>query len=290
MPAFTIEDVVRGTQGALVGGDLGVLVSGVSIDSRSLAVGEAFFAIHGHRLDGHAFLRDAVGRGAACLVVDALSDDLPPGVPVVLVDETTRALGRLARWHRARFAVPVAAVTGSNGKTTTKEMMASTLGALGPVLKPESSFNNQWGLPLTLLRLGPAHRAVTLEFGANLPGEIAALAEISRPTVGVVTMVAASHTEFLGSLDMIAAEKGALVAAIPADGAVVLNADDARVLGMRARSQARVLTVSAAGGPADLRLAGPPQETETGLLLTLDLQGLRRVARLAFAGRHNAAN
>ena len=186
MPAFTVEDVVRGTQGALVGGDLGVTVTGVSIDTRTLGIGEAFFAIQGLHLDGHAFLRDAAARGAACVVVHSLPDDLPPSVPAVLVDDTTRALGRLASYHRARFTLPVAAVTGSNGKTTTKEMMAAVLGALGPVLKPESSFNNQWGLPLTLLRLAPEHRAVALELGANSPGEIAALAEISRPSIGVV--------------------------------------------------------------------------------------------------------
>src|SRR5215468_6912228 len=131
MPAFTVEDIVRGTQGALLGGDLGVAVTGVSIDSRTLGVGESFVAIRGERLDGHAFLREAVGRGAACLVVHAVPDDLPAGVPIVLVDDTTRALGRIGAWHRARFAIPVAAVTGSNGKTTTKELMAAVLGTFG---------------------------------------------------------------------------------------------------------------------------------------------------------------
>src|SRR5262249_15550044 len=160
----------------------------------------AFFAIRGHRLDGHGYLQDAAARGASCLVVHTVPDGLPSSVATVLVDETTRALGRFAAFHRARFTVPVAAVTGSNGKTTTKEMMAAVLGTLGPVLKPESSFNNQWGLPLTLLRLGPGHRAVALEIGANQPGEIAMLAAISRPTVGVVTVVSSAHTEFFGSL------------------------------------------------------------------------------------------
>ncbi len=109
MPAFTIEDIVRGTRGALLGGDLGIAVAGISIDSRSLGVGEVFFAVRGERQDGHGFLRDAVGRGAACLVIHAVPDDLPPGAPVVLVDETTKALGRLGAWHRQRFTIPVAA-------------------------------------------------------------------------------------------------------------------------------------------------------------------------------------
>jgi UDP-N-acetylmuramoyl-tripeptide--D-alanyl-D-alanine ligase len=286
---LTVEDVVRGTRGALVGGDLGVALAGVSIDSRSLRVGEAFFAIRGPRRDGHEFLREAAGRGAACLVVHALPDELPPAVAVVLVDETTAALGRLAAHHRARFTLPVAAVTGSNGKTTTKELMAAVLGSLGPVLRPEGSFNNQWGLPLTLLRLGPEHRALALELGANQPGEIAALAAIARPTVGVVTTVAAAHTEFFGSLDGVQEEKSALVRAIPAEGAVVLNADDPRVAAMARLSRARVLTFGA-GETADVRAVGPAEATAEGLRLTLEVRGARRTARLAFAGLHNVTN
>ena len=289
MPALTVEDVVRGTQGALVGGDLGVPVNGVSIDSRTLGIGDAFFAIHGHHLDGHAFLRDAAARGASCLIVHDLPDELPPSVSAVLVDDTTRALGRLATYHRARFTVPVVAITGSNGKTTTKEMTAAILETLGPVLKPESNFNNQWGLPLTLLKLGPEHRAVVVELGANTPGEIAALAEISRPTVGVVTMVASAHTEFFGSLDGVAAEKSALVRAIPREGAVVLNADDAKVIAMRALSRARVLTFSRQPG-ADVSAVGPAEETPEGVRVTLETGGGRRTVTLRFAGRHNIVN
>jgi UDP-N-acetylmuramoyl-tripeptide--D-alanyl-D-alanine ligase len=285
----TVEDIVRGTQGALVGGDLGVPVAGVSIDSRTLNVGEVFFAIHGRRLDGHRFLVDAADRGASCLVVDQLPDDLPASVSAVLVDDTTRALGRLGASHRARFTLPVAAVTGSNGKTTTKEMMAAVLGALGPVLKPESSFNNQWGLPLTLLRLGPEHRAVALELGANQPGEIAALAAISRPSVGVVTVVSAAHTEFFGSLDGVQTEKSALVQAIPPEGAVVLNADDPRVLAMRDVARGRVLTFSARG-PADVRSAGTVEESPEGIRFTLEIAGARQPIRTRFAGRHNVVN
>jgi UDP-N-acetylmuramoyl-tripeptide--D-alanyl-D-alanine ligase len=288
VPAFTVADVVRGTKGALVGGDLGVSVSGVSIDTRSLRVGEVFFAIRGHNTDGHAYLKDAAARGAACVVVHALSDDLPPTVAAVLVDDTTRALGRLAAHHRARFDVPVAAVTGSNGKTTTKEMMASVLGALGPVLKPESSFNNQWGLPLTLLKLGPEHRAVALELGANQPGEIAALAAISRPTVGAVTVVASAHTEFFGSLDGVQEEKSALVRAIGPEGTVVLNADDPRVLAMRGAARAPVLTYSARE-PADVR-ALSTVVGETGIGFTLEVGGRRRAVATRFAGRHNVTN
>ncbi len=250
MPAFTVEEIVRGTRGALIGGDLGIAVSGVSIDSRTLNVGEAFFAIRGDRLDGHAFLRDAVGRGAGCLVVDTVPDELPAGVPLVLVEDATVALGRLGAWHRARFTIPVASVTGSNGKTTTKELM---------------------------------------ELGTNRLGEIAALAAIACPTIAAVTTVSSAHTEFLGSLESIQEEKSALVRAIPADGAVVLNADDPRVLAMSAFSRARVWTYSARG-PADIRSAGAVDEGPEGVGFVLETPDGRQPVRLRFAGRHNVTN
>lgn len=289
MSLLTVQELVRATHGALIGGDLGVPVTGVSVDSRSLAVGEAFFAIRGNRLDGHAYVRDAAARGASCLVVHALPDEIPLDVPLILVDDTTRALGRLAAFHRGRSSLPIVAITGSNGKTTTKEMIAAILAGLGPVLKAEGSFNNQWGLPLTLLRLTPEHRAVALELGASRRGDIATLVEISRPTVGVVTTVSSAHTEFLESLEVIQAEKSTLVQAIPPEGAVVLNADDGRVMAMAALSRAPVLTFSMRGG-ADVSAVGAPDETTGGLVVTLEIGGARYPARLRFAGRHNVTN
>jgi UDP-N-acetylmuramoyl-tripeptide--D-alanyl-D-alanine ligase len=289
MMAGTVQDVVRATQGALVVGDLSVPVTGVAIDSRTIAVGDAFFAIRGHRLDGHAFVADAAGRGAACLVVHSLPDPVPAGVPLVLVEDTTRALGRLGAAWRARFSVPVVAVTGSNGKTTTKEMTAAVLAARWRVLKPESSFNNQWGLPLTLLRLGPEHEALVVEVGTNQRGEIAYLARLAAPTVGVVTTVAAVHTEFLGSLAGVREEKAGLVRALGADGCAVLNADDPRVAGMAADTAARVVTFGRAPGAA-VHAVGEPTDGPDGLRFTLEIAGERADVQLAFAGRHNLTN
>jgi UDP-N-acetylmuramoyl-tripeptide--D-alanyl-D-alanine ligase len=286
---FTVQDIVRATQGALVAGDLGIPVTGVSIDSRSLGVGEAFFAIKGHRLDGHAFLAEAAARGAACMVVHALPDDVPANVPLVLVEDTTHALGRFAAWHRSRFAIPIVAVTGSNGKTTTKELAAGVLATRGPVLKPERSFNNQWGLPLTLLQLGPEHQAAMLEIGSNAPGEVAALAALAAPTVGIVTTVAAVHTEFLGSLDGVREEKAGLVRALTADGVAVLNADDPRVAGMARDTRARVVTYGRAG-TAHVRAVGEPVDDERGLTFTLETGGQRQDVTLGLAGRHNVTN
>jgi UDP-N-acetylmuramoyl-tripeptide--D-alanyl-D-alanine ligase len=286
---FTVQEIVRATQGALVVGDLGVPVTGVSIDSRTLGVGEAFFAIVGHRLDGHEFIADAASRGAACVVAQTVPDHVPSGVPLVLVEDTTRALGRLAAAHRAKFSLPVAAITGSNGKTTTKEMTAAVLGARGKVLKPENSFNNQWGVPLTLLRLAPEHQTVVVELGCNQPGEIAYLATLVAPTVGAVTTVAEAHTEFLGSLDGVREEKAALVRAIRDDGAVALNADDPRVAGMARDTSARVITYGLAASAA-VRVSGDIVEDARGLTFTLEAMGHRERVSIGFAGRHNITN
>jgi UDP-N-acetylmuramoyl-tripeptide--D-alanyl-D-alanine ligase len=288
-PTFTVQDIVRASQGALVAGDLGIPVTGVSIDSRSLAVGEAFFAIQGHRLDGHAFLAEAAARGAACLVVHALPDDVPANVPLVLVEETTQALGKLGAWHRARFSIPVVAVTGSNGKTTTKELAAGVLGTRWNVLRPEKSFNNQWGLPLTLLQLGPEHQAAVLEIGTNARGEIAALSALAAPTVAIVTTVAAVHVEFLGSLDGVREEKAGLVRALPPDGVAVLNADDPRVAGMARETRARVVTYGRAA-TAHVRVIGDVVEDERGLAFTLEAGGERQPVVVGLAGRHNVTN
>jgi UDP-N-acetylmuramoyl-tripeptide--D-alanyl-D-alanine ligase len=287
--SFTVQDIVRATQGALVSGDLAVPVSGVSIDSRTLGLGDAFFAIRGHRLDGHDFLADATGRGAACLVVHGLPPDVPEGLPLVMVEDTTKALGRFAAWHRGRFTIPVVAVTGSNGKTTTKEMIAAVLARRWRTHRPEKSFNNQWGLPLTLLALTPEHEALVVEIGANQPGEIATLAALARPTVAVVTTVAAVHTEYFGSLDGVREEKAALVRAVGADGHAVLNADDPRVAGMARDAAARVVTYGR-GRSAKVRAVGDVAEDADTLTFTLEVGRDRRAVTLRFAGRHNVGN
>jgi UDP-N-acetylmuramoyl-tripeptide--D-alanyl-D-alanine ligase len=284
-----VQDIVAATGGALVAGDLGVPVTGVSIDSRTLAVGEAFFAIAGHGGDGHQHVGDAAGRGASCLVVHALPDDPPPTVPLVLVDDTTEALGRFAARHRARFAIPLVAITGSNGKTTTKELTAAVLATRWNVLKSPASFNNQWGLPLTLLRLTPEHEVAVVEIGTNQRGEIAALSALAAPTVGVVTIVVAQHTEFLGSLEGVREEKAALVRALPAAGTAVLNADDPNVLGMAVETRARVLTFGSAPR-ASVHLASAVVDDGAAVRFSI-AHGAERVSvRLALAGRHNALN
>jgi UDP-N-acetylmuramoyl-tripeptide--D-alanyl-D-alanine ligase len=284
-----VQDIVAASRGALVTGDLGMPVAGVSIDSRTLEVGDAFFAIRGHQHDGHDHVADAAERGASCLVVHSLPDDPPAGAALVLVEDTTHALGRLAARHRARFDIPLVAVTGSNGKTTTKELLASVMATRLVTLKSPASFNNQWGVPITLLGLGPEHEAAVVEIGTNQPGEIEALAAIAAPTVGVVTIVTAQHTEFLGSLDGVREEKAALVRALPASGTAVLNADDPLVLGMAGDTRATVVTFGRSP-TATVHLASDVLEDADSLRFTIEYAGARAAVSLAFAGRHNATN
>jgi len=241
--AFCVGDAVRWTEGTLVGGDEAAILSGVSIDSRTIERGELFHAIAGPSHDGHDFLEKALERGAAALIVErgrALPDTL--GVSVIAVEDTTRALGALAAGHRSDFHGPVVAITGSNGKTTTKEMCAAILSVSAPCHRTPGNLNNQYGLPLTLLGRSDADRTLVVELGMNHRGEIAQLVEIAKPTVGVITNVGTAHIEFLGSREEIAREKGDLVAHLPAEGTAVLNADDPLVLAQRQRTNARVIS------------------------------------------------
>lgn len=290
MPRLTIAELVRGTQGALVGGRLEAVVSGVSIDSRTCVAGDVFFAIRGPRQDGHAFVGHARARGAGAAVVTHLPPELalPPDFPVVVVEDTTSALQRLGAFHRRRQALPVVAVTGSNGKTTTKELAAAVLARRLRVLKAAGSLNNQWGVPLTLLGIEPHHQAVVLELGMNAFGEIAALAQIAQPTVGVVTVIAPAHLEGVGSLEGVQKAKGELVEAIAPDGVVILNQDDPLVAALATRARARVVTYGRAA-TADVRL-GDVTPVGDGLLFSLSAGGGSAPVRLPLCGRHNAWN
>jgi len=244
---FSIGDALRWTEGTLLGGDEAVTVAGVSIDSRTIERGALFHAIAGPSHDGHDHLEAAVDRGAAALIVER-GRTLPAAfaVPVIAVEDTTRALGSLAAGHRSGFHGPVVAITGSNGKTTTKEMCAAILSVSAPCHRTPGNLNNQYGLPLTLLGRSEADRSLVVELGMNHRGEIAQLLEIAKPTVGVITNVGTAHIEFLGSREEIALEKGDLVAHLPADGTAVLNADDPLVIAQRSRTSARVISFGTA--------------------------------------------
>jgi UDP-N-acetylmuramoyl-tripeptide--D-alanyl-D-alanine ligase len=241
------------TGGRLVRGSRDSAFTGVSTDTRGDLAGKLFVALIGATHDAHAFLAQALAGGAAGLLVSR-PEAVPAGAEaaVIAVADTTAALGALAAGHRASFAGPVVAITGSNGKTTTKEMCAAILSGLGPCLKNRGNLNNNIGLPLTLLERDASHRTLVVEIGMNHRGEIAPLAGIAKPTVGVITNVGTAHIEHLGSREAIALEKGDLVAALPETATAVLNADDPRALAQRARTRARVLGFGT-GSAADVR-------------------------------------
>jgi len=244
-PALTADDLRRLTGGRLLRRS-DRAIRGGAVDSRIVRLGQLFVALPGERTDGQRFLDDAVAAGAAGLLVsrapseaelDALGD-----VTVVVVPDALVGLGAVAAGWRARFDPLVVGVTGSIAKTSTKEAIATVLGSTLPTLRSEGNQNNEVGLPLTLLRLGPEHRAAVLEMGMYAGGEIADLARMARPEIGVVTAVHGVHLSRMGSIAAIEQAKGELVEALPSDGVAVLNADDQRVRRMAERTAARVLT------------------------------------------------
>jgi len=236
MTNWTVAQLLAATQGALVTGGLAVGgVSGISLDSRRLKPREAFVAIRGNRFDAHAFIPEAVARGTACLIVSQVPHPTPP-IPTVLVPDTVRALGAIAAFHRRRFQIPVIAVTGSCGKTTTKELIAHLLSPTSRVLKTQGTENNHIGLPLTLLKLSESDEVAVVELGSNHPGEIGYLAAITRPTIAVITNVGPAHLEFFGSLDEVRREKLSLLEALEPGGTAILSGDQLDVL-LQAKSR-----------------------------------------------------
>ena len=268
---FRVQDALLWTDGVLLSGDSEAVLSGVSIDSRTIETGELFVAIVGPDHDGHRFVKGAMERGAAGLLVEngrTQPEMLAAPIPVIGVGDSTVALGDLAAGHRSEFRGPVVAITGSNGKTTTKEMCAAILSAAGPCHRTPGNLNNQYGLPLTLLSRTERDRSLVVEFGMNHRGEIARLVDIAHPTVGVITNIGSAHIEHLGSREEIAIEKGDLVALLPEDGTAVLNADDPLVAAQRQRTRAGVISFGTSQD-ADVRGEGVAKLDAPGYALKL---------------------
>lgn len=293
MMNWTLARIAAVTQGRVLGGEQAAeqVVNGLTTDTRAISQGQLFVALAGGRFDAHDFLAAAVQAGAAGLLV---SDEqrLPAGVPAVLVADTRLALGQLAAAWRAQFTLPLIAVTGSNGKTTTKEMIASILETAypGAVLATRGNFNNDIGLPLTLLGLHAGHRAAVVEMGMNQPGEIAYLTQLARPTVALVNNAQRAHLQGMGDLAEIAREKGSIFTGLVPAGVAVFNADDAQSSVWQAQVDA--------AGQRPLRFAvNQPVEvrgtlTQQGLDFLLALQTPAGEAQLVLPvpGRHNAVN
>ncbi|MGH2418166.1 MAG: UDP-N-acetylmuramoyl-tripeptide--D-alanyl-D-alanine ligase, partial [Candidatus Limnocylindria bacterium] len=254
MPStIRIDELLAAVGGRLDGPTSVTLVDGASVDSRRITPGSIYVALRGERVDGHRFVVDALRAGAVAALVER-PVELPSGIDaaVIQVADPLVALQELAAWWRARHAVRVVGITGSTGKTVAKEITADVLSRTLATLRNEGNLNSETGLPMTLLRLRPEHEVAVLEMSMYTVGEIARLAEIARPEVGVVLAVHPTHLERAGSIEAIARAKAELPAALPSDGLAVLNADDARVAAMRAATRAEVRTFGLTPG-ADVR-------------------------------------
>ena len=289
---FTLDDVLAGTRGRLIAGNRNAAFRAVAIDSRRAGLGDLFVAFRGQEHDGHDFVLDALTRGAAGALVEHVLEGQPwgspawTGQPVILATSTLQGLQDLARYWRCRHDCIVVGVTGSVGKTTTKDVIAGLLAQHMPVLRTPANLNTDIGVPLTLMQLEPSHRAAVLEMGMNDLGEIRLLARLALPSIGVVTNIQPSHLERLGTMDRIAEAKSELVQELPAAGLAVLNADDERVRHMAGKGRADVvlygLAPEAAVAATDIESHGLG-----GIEFTVRYAQHQLRARMGLVGKHS---
>ena len=293
MPRFALDEIVQAT-GAAVSGGAETIFSDVTTDTRTIEKGALFIALKGERFNGEDFLQKAQEAGAAGVLVSSgcpaeKTDGL--SLAVLRVADTLKAYQQIAHAWRVKFSLPVVAITGSNGKTTTKDLTASVLGASFSVLRTEANFNNEIGLPKTLLGLRNEHKAAVVEIGMRGLGQIEALAPIAAPTVGVVTNVGETHIELLGSIENIAKAKSEMVEALGEGGTAVLNADDPRVLAMREKAKKGVSVVTFGENEnADVRGTEIVQDGMESRFTAIFPDGKKQSYRLPLPGRHNISN
>jgi UDP-N-acetylmuramoyl-tripeptide--D-alanyl-D-alanine ligase len=290
MIRFSLAEVAAAVSGTVSGSVPGAaeVTGGVTVDSRTVGPGDLFVALPGERVDGHDFLVAAAGAGA----VAAITTRPDPALPTVVVDDPVAALGRLATAVHARLAADglrTVGITGSSGKTSTKDLLGQVLAAGGLTVSPPGSYNNDIGLPLTVLSADEGTRFLVLEMGARGPGHIARLCRIAPPDVGVVLNVGSAHLGEFGSAEVIAQAKGELVEALPENGTAVLNADDPRVVGMAPRTRARVVTTGVREA-ADVRGTDVRLDELGRAHFTLCAAGEEHAVALQVVGEHQVAN
>jgi UDP-N-acetylmuramoyl-tripeptide--D-alanyl-D-alanine ligase len=291
MEPRTLENIAQVMEGELLNGSSAHSITRLCIDSRQVDTGDLFLALPGERYDGHAYLAEAARRGAAAVVAER--GKLPPGFnacPAIMVDNTRRALGRLGAACRRAFDLSVVAVGGSNGKTTTKELLASVLRQKMATLWSEASFNNDVGVPLTLLRLEPSHQAAVLEAGTNHPGELMPLLQMMSPRFGVVTNIGREHLEFFHDLVGVVREEGSIGECLPPDGVLFLNGDNPWSEILARRTRARVVLVGLDRG--NDCVARNVRVDENGASFWVDCRypALSGEYRIKLLGRHQVTN
>jgi len=282
-----VGEVYRAMGGRLQQGDENLTVTRVSTDTRQVLPGDLFFALRGDNFDAHNFVDQAVAGGAGALVVSR-DVQVPAQVPVIKVNDTLLGLQALAAYHRRQYNIPVVGITGSSGKTTTKDMIASVLASSWPVLKTKGNFNNEIGLPLTLLDLAEQHRAAVVEMAMRGPGEIHALCQIARPTCAVITNIGTAHLERLGSVANIAQAKGELLEHIPAEGFALLPGDSQLAREQARRCHGQVLFFGLEPG-LDI-YAQEVRREGAGNRFTVVMGDIRQEVYLPLPGQHNIQN
>jgi len=240
MAEFTVDEVCLATHGKMIGSLYGDRFTGICTDTRKVKPGDLFIPLIGENFDGHNFINTAIAGGATGVLTSRSDLITDQSTTVIFVADTLLALQELACFHRKRFDIPIVAITGSNGKTTTKDMTAAVLASRFEVLKTEANFNNEIGLPLTLLQLHDRHEVAVVEMGMRGKGQIRELANIALPTIAVITNVGETHMELLGSIEDIAIAKAELLESIPEDGLTILNADNPYVRSMKSQAKSRV--------------------------------------------------
>ena len=272
MPKFIFDDIVT--------------------DSRKITQGSLFVALKGEKFNGEDFAKEAITKGAAGVIVskDCPEDKLPDSGLVLKVEDTLAAYQSFARVWREKFNIPLVAITGSNGKTTTKDLTAAALSGLGDIQKTSGNFNNEIGVPLTLLGINENHKAAVVEIGMRGLGQIEALAKVVKPTIGIVTMVGETHIELLGSIENIARAKRELVEAIHDGGTVILNADDPNVIAMKSHVNSGVKIITfGIDNPADVK-AERITNFDTSTSFIVNYKGNNFEFEIPMLGKHNVSN
>lgn len=290
-PAFTAREILESTGGELIHGSGDARFSGVSIDSRKIGEGELFWAIKGEHHNGNDYLNDAFAKGATGVVSDngIIASSLPDDIVGIKVPASLEALQRLASYNRRKNPVPLVAITGSNGKTTTKEITASILGKQYEVLKNEGNLNNLIGVPLTLLKLHSDHEVAVVEMGMNRRGEIHTLTTMAKPDIGVITNIGEAHLEGLGHVDNIKRAKGELVEAMEGEHKVILNADDPAVMELAQFARGEIITFGF-DGRAHVRAEEAEVEWGKGTLFILEVEEKSIPVLLPIYGIHQLYN
>lgn len=287
METITVGQLLDAVHGTLLGGsqDMELTVSGVDTDSRDIHPGSLFIPLVGERFDGHAYITSALEAGAAGCLTARVRTDYREDKFYIQVGNTERALRDLAAWYKSRFDIPFVAVTGSVGKTTAKDMIAAVLGTRFRVLKTEGNFNNNIGLPLTILRLDRTVQVCVLEMGMDRPGEIDYLADIVRPNVGVITNIGDAHIERLGSRENIFKAKCELLPHIQKDGLLVLNGDDPMLASLRGHTPVKTVFCGQGEG-LDYRAQTVGGDGESHILCRLTTPNMDRQVRIPALGEH----